>query len=67
MDREKRVWELDLLRRTATALRLADIEYVWQLVEYTEADLMKIRGFGPRALENVRELLSELGLSLRKS
>lgn len=60
----KRVDELDLSVRSANCLQNAGIEYIWQLVEKTEAEMLKTKNFGRKSLNEIKEILSELGLSL---
>jgi DNA-directed RNA polymerase subunit alpha len=60
----KRVDELDLSVRSANCLQNAGIEFVWQLVERTEAEMLKTKNFGRKSLNEIKEILSELGLSL---
>jgi DNA-directed RNA polymerase alpha subunit len=42
----------------------ANIEYVYELAEKTEADLLRMKHFSLRSLNEVKELLAEMGLSL---
>lgn len=49
---------------TAGRLLNAGIQLVRQLVLKTEADLLKIKGFGRKALNEVKEELAERGLRL---
>lgn len=60
----KRVDELDLSVRSANCLQNAGIEHIWQLVEKTEAEMLKTKNFGRKSLNEIKEILSELGLSL---
>lgn len=60
----RRVDELDLSVRSANCLQNAGIEYVWHLVEKTEAEMLKTKNFGRKSLNEIKEILSELGLSL---
>lgn len=60
----RRVDELELSVMTAQALMNAKIETISALVQKTEADLLKTRGFGRKSLQEVKEILAELGLSL---
>lgn len=60
----KRVDELDLSVRSANCLQNAGIEFIWQLVERTEAEMLKTKNFGRKSLNEIKEILSELGLSL---
>ena len=57
--------ELELSVRAGNCLEFAKIETVGQLVEMTEADLLKIRSFGKTSLHEVRKKLADMNLSLR--
>lgn len=39
------------------------LTFIWQLCELSEAELLKIRNFGRVSLNQVREVLAEIGLS----
>ena len=60
-----RIEELDFSVRTYNCLKKANILTILELVQYTEADLMQIRNFGRKSLTEVREKLTQLGLSLK--
>ena len=60
----KRVDELELSVRSANCLQNAGIEYIWQLVEKTEAEMLKTKNFGRKSLNEIKEILAEMGLSL---
>ena len=60
----KRVDELDLSVRSANCLQNAGIEFIWQLVEKTEGEMLKTKNFGRKSLNEIKEILAELGLSL---
>ena len=60
----KRVDELELSVRSANCLQNAGIEYIWQLVEKSEAEMLKTKNFGRKSLNEIKEILSELDLSL---
>lgn len=60
-----RIEELDFSVRTYNCLKKANILTIAELIQYTEADLMQIRNFGKKSLTEVREKLSQLGLSLK--
>lgn len=62
--KELTVEELDLSVRTRTCLKHEGITTVNDLISYTEEDLMEIRNFGHTSLQEVKEKLSALGLSL---
>jgi DNA-directed RNA polymerase subunit alpha len=60
----KRVEELELSVRSQNCLQNAGIEYIWQLVEKTEAEMLKTKNFGRKSLNEIKEILEELDLSL---
>ena len=60
----KRVDELELSVRAANCLQNAGIEYIYQLVERTEAEMLKTKNFGRKSLNEIKEIMAELGLSL---
>jgi len=58
------VHELELSVRSNNCLEAAKIETVGQLVNMSEADLLKIRSFGKTSLREVKRKLQDLGLGL---
>ncbi|MDO4612038.1 MAG: DNA-directed RNA polymerase subunit alpha [Candidatus Saccharibacteria bacterium] len=54
--------ELDLSARTANALLNNDIKTVRDLVVLSETDLKDLKGFGQKALDEVKEKLTELNI-----
>ena len=54
--------ELDLSARTANALLNNDIKTVRDLVTLSETDLRDLKGFGQKALDEVKEKLTELNI-----
>ncbi|MBL8920379.1 MAG: hypothetical protein JNJ54_16040 [Myxococcaceae bacterium] len=56
--------ELECSVRTANVLATMGLQTVGDLCQRTEADLLKMNGFSRQSLKEVKELLSELGLSL---
>jgi len=54
--------ELNLSARTANALINNDIKTVHDLVTLTEQDLRELKGFGSKALDEVKDKLAELEL-----
>jgi DNA-directed RNA polymerase subunit alpha len=56
--------ELSLPARALGALRNADMTIVADLVQKTEADLEKVKNLGPKSLDEIKEALAGLGLSL---
>ena len=58
------VSELDLSVRASNCLESARIESVAQLVQLTDADLLKLRSFGRTSLREVKRKLQDLNLDL---
>jgi len=58
------VEELELSVRSANCLKNADIYKIYQLVSKTEAEMLKTKNFGRKSLNEIKEVLSEMGLSL---
>jgi DNA-directed RNA polymerase subunit alpha len=54
--------ELDLSARTANALLNNDIKTIRDLVTLSETDLKDLKGFGQKALDEVKEKLTELNI-----
>jgi len=61
---EMPIQELELSVRASNCLESAKVETVGQLVEMTEADLLKIRSFGKTSLREIKRKLADIGLSL---
>jgi DNA-directed RNA polymerase subunit alpha len=55
---------LSLSVRTFHGLRNADIKYVGELVQCTEQELLEIKNFGRKSLNEIKAILADLGLSL---
>jgi len=60
----KSVDELELSVRSANCLKNADIRYIGDLVQKTEAEMLKTKNFGRKSLNEIKEILQEMGLSL---
>jgi len=58
------VEELELSVRSANCLQNANIRYIYELVQRTEAEMLKTKNFGRKSLNEIKEILSEMGLSL---
>ena len=56
--------ELELSVRSANCLKNANIIKIYQLVNKTEAEMLKTKNFGRKSLNEIKEVLSEMGLSL---
>lgn len=61
----KSVNDLELSVRTHNCLQNLGIRTIGDLVNHTEADLFQWKNFGKRSLNEIKEILTELGLSLR--
>jgi len=59
--------ELELTVRSYNCLKREGIHTVGELVARSEADLMDIRNFGAKSIDEVKEKLEELSLSLKDS
>ncbi len=58
--------ELDLSVRPYNCLKRAGINTVGDLIQRTEEEIVSVKNFGRKSLDEVREKLAALGLSLRK-
>jgi DNA-directed RNA polymerase subunit alpha len=58
------VEELELSVRSANCLKNANIVKIYQLVNKTEAEMLKTKNFGRKSLNEIKEVLSEMDLSL---
>ena len=56
------VAELELSVRSANCLQNADIKYIGELVQRTEAEMLKTKNFGRKSLNEIKEILREMGL-----
>ncbi len=62
---DKQIEDLDLSVRSYNCLKRASIHSVRQLVEFSENDLLNIRNFGVKSIEEVKDKLESMGLSLK--
>lgn len=62
----KSVEDLDLSVRSNNCLKKAGIETLGQLTQTKKEDLMKIRNFGQKSIDEIEDKLNELGLGLAK-
>jgi len=58
------VEELELSVRSANCLKNADIHKLYQLVQKSETEMLKTKNFGRKSLNEIKEVLTEMGLSL---
>jgi DNA-directed RNA polymerase subunit alpha len=62
---ETSIDDLDLSVRSYNCLKRQGINSVGQLVECSEADLLNIRNFGAKSIEEVKDKLQQMGLGLK--
>ena len=62
---DKQIEDLDLSVRSYNCLKRAGIHSVRQLVEFSENDLLNIRNFGAKSIEEVKDKLISMGLNLK--
>ncbi len=58
------VSELELSVRSANCLKNAEITMIGELVQKTESEMLKTKNFGRKSLNEIKTILSEMGLSL---
>jgi len=56
--------ELELSVRAANCLKNANIRTIADLVQKTEMEMLKTKNFGRKSLNEIKEILNEMGLSL---
>jgi DNA-directed RNA polymerase subunit alpha len=56
--------DLELTVRSANCLQNADIKYIGELVQKSEQEMLKTKNFGRKSLNEIKEFLHEMGLSL---
>ena len=56
--------ELELSVRSANCLQNANIKLIGELVQRSEADMLKTKNFGRKSLREIKEILSTMGLQL---
>lgn len=56
--------ELELSVRAANCLQSANITYIGELVQKTEAEMLKTKNFGRKSLKEIQGVLAKMGLSL---
>jgi DNA-directed RNA polymerase subunit alpha len=58
------VEELELSVRSANCLKNANIHLIGDLVQRSEAEMLKTQNFGRKSLNEIKDILAEMGLSL---
>ena len=56
--------ELELSVRSANCLENANIKFIGDLVQKTEAEMLKTKNFGRKSLKEIKDILTEMGLNL---
>ena len=56
--------ELELSVRSANCLKNSSIRYIYELVQKTEAEMLKTKNFGRKSLNEIKEILAGMGLAL---
>ncbi len=59
--------DLDLSVRSANCLQNAQIRFIGELVQKTEAEMLKTKNFGRKSLKEIKQVLEELDLELGMS
>ena len=60
----RNIEELELSVRSSNCLKNANIKHIWELVQKTETEMLKTKNFGRKSLNEIKEILTEMGLSL---
>ena len=60
----KTVDSLELSVRAANCLENANIKFIGELVTKSEAEMLKTKNFGRKSLNEIKDILAEMGLSL---
>jgi DNA-directed RNA polymerase subunit alpha len=58
------VEELELSVRSANCLQNANIQLIGELVQRSEQDMLKTKNFGRKSLKEIKEILTNMGLTL---
>jgi DNA-directed RNA polymerase subunit alpha len=56
--------ELELSVRSYNCLKNANIKTIYDLVTKTEPEMLKTKNFGRKSLNEIKDILAEMGLSL---
>lgn len=56
--------ELELSVRSANCLKNSSIRHIYELVQKTEAEMLKTKNFGRKSLNEIKEILAGMGLAL---
>ncbi len=61
---DRKVSELELSVRAANCLRAANIRYIGELVQKTDAEMLKTKNFGRKSLNEIKDFLQNMNLHL---
>ena len=61
---DRSVDELELSVRSYNCLKNADIRTIRELVQKSEPDMLRTKNFGRKSLNEIKEILTKMGLSL---
>lgn len=61
---QKSVEELELSVRSYNCLKKAEIKTIGELVQKTDSEMLRTKNFGRKSLNEIKELLTDMGLSL---
>ncbi|MDD2941890.1 MAG: DNA-directed RNA polymerase subunit alpha [bacterium] len=60
----RRIEELEFSVRSSNCLENADIKFIGELVQRSEAEMLRTKNFGRKSLNEIKEILGEMGLGL---
>lgn len=60
----RRIEEIELSVRSANCLENADIKYIGELVQKSEAEMLRTKNFGRKSLNEIKQILGDMGLGL---
>lgn len=61
---DRKVSELELSVRAANCLKAANIRYIGELVQKTDAEMLKTKNFGRKSLNEIKDILATMNLHL---
>ncbi len=61
---DRKVSELELSVRAANCLKAANIRYIGELVQKTDAEMLKTKNFGRKSLNEIKDVLASMNLHL---
>ncbi len=61
---DRKVSELELSVRAANCLKAANIRYIGELVQKTDAEMLKTKNFGRKSLNEIKDILQTMNLHL---